>query len=295
MKDLGDLGIIVNPTGRTEQRVPCPRCSDRERDDVLGVNIESGTYHCFRCGWKGRAGGHNTDSRLITRIDDPAVAERKRARLRQTWKQTVRLESSAATAIRRYLESRALGEILTNPPTALRAHPALEYWDGAKCLGKFPALVAVFASRLGQPITLHVTYLRSDGFSKAPVPSAKKILGVPVRGATKGGAIQLYPPRGGVLGVAEGIETALSLHLIAKIPTWAAFCADNLARLELPQDVRRLYIGVDKDPTGKGEAVAAELATRMHSARRSVECFLVLPDLEGPADLNDELMRRRAS
>ncbi len=290
--NFSDVGIIVDPAGRTEQRVRCPHCSQRERDGVLGVNIDSGAFHCFRCGWKGRAGGANTEPRPLARLDDPAIADRKRERLRQTWKQTLPLTHVKASAVRTYLEARALGEILKSPPSVLRAHPSLEYWDGTQSLGRFPAMVGLFHGAAGAPVTLHVTYLRNDGYTKAGVPSPKKILGVPVRGSTKGGAIRLHEPRRGVLGVAEGIESALSLHLLKGFPVWAAFCACNLEHLRLPDDLSELHIGIDVDESGKGEAVAKALADRVLKWRRHPKITIWRPDVPGFGDLNDELRRR---
>lgn len=297
MRDLAALGINVNPHGPAEQRVPCPQCSRGKRDDALGVNIETGVYHCFRCGWKGCAGGESgaPAARGIQRLNDPGVAERKRQRLRATWSETVPLNHPKARAVRRYLEARALGDVLHNPPKVLRAHPGLSYWDATRDMGTFPAMVALFHGAAGSPVTLHVTYLRSDGCAKAPVPSPKKILGVPVRGATRGGAIHLYEPSEGVLGLAEGIETALSLRLIENVPVWAAFCADNLARVRLPGDLRELHISVDQDESGKGQQVAIDLARRVYQFNRRAKVSCVTPDLPGCNDLNDELMRRRAS
>ena len=293
---FAELGISVDPHGVVEQRVPCPHCSKRESDKTLGANIGTGAYHCFRCDWAGRAFDEDSNesqpSRVVTRIDDPAVAERKRERLRRTWRETVPLKHVKATPVRNYLESRALTNILGNPPAPLQAHPSLPYWDNGQMLGTYPAMVALFNRADGTPCTLHVTWLRHDGCAKAPVPSPKKILGVPVKGATKGGAIQLYAPENGVLGVAEGIESALSLRLLKKIPVWASFCADNLKYIHLPKNLRELYIGVDIDASGKGEQVAHALAARVTKwSHRTRVCFIT-PELEGPGDLNDELRRR---
>jgi putative DNA primase/helicase len=294
MTDFASIGISVRASGPVEQRLPCPHCDRGPRDDALGVNIESGAYHCFRCGFKGRAGGENgapvTPAR---RIDDPAIAERKRERLRQTWKQTVPLNHADARAVRSYLESRALGEILQSPPAVLRAHRALAYWDGSNSLGAYPAMIGLFHGAGGQPVTLHVTYLRADGCAKASVPSPKKIMAVPVRGATKGGAIHLYEPRAGILGIAEGIESALSMHLLQKLPTWSSFCADNLAAAQLPQGLRELYIGIDLDASGKGEQVAQSLTKRVRRFSPHTKVFTVTPEIDGTGDLNDELRRRK--
>lgn len=230
--------------------------------------------------------------RPIARIDDPAIAARKRDRLRQTWRESVPLTHERARAVRAYLQSRALGDVLKRPPTVLRAHPGLTYWDGVNDLGRYPAMLALFHGAAGEPVTIHATYLRSDGCAKASVPSPKKILGVPVRGATRGGAIHLYDPRNGKIGISEGIESALSLHLLQGIPAWASFCADNLARVQLPRDLRELHIGIDLDQSGKGEQVAQALAARVRKGNRKIKVWFVKPDLEGPGDLNDELRRR---
>jgi putative DNA primase/helicase len=293
MTDFASIGIVVNPRGPAEQRVPCPHCDRGPRDDALGFNIETGAFHCFRCGFKGRVGGEQTAPAAPRCINDPAIAERKRERLRQIWKDTVPLNHADARAVRSYLESRALGKILQAPPAVLRAHRALAYWDGANRLGEYPAMVALFHGAGGQPVTLHVTYLRTDGCAKAGVPSPKKIMAVPVRGATKGGAIHLYEPRAGILGIAEGIESALSMHLLQKLPVWSAYCADNLQRAHLPHGLRELHIGIDVDASGKGEQVAQSLAKRVRKWSPRTKVFIVTPEVDGIGDLNDELRRRK--
>jgi len=290
-----DLHIPIHVHGEIEQRVACPHCAKNDKDKTLGVNIISGVYHCFRCAFKGIAIDGDEQRRpafkAVPRIDDPAVAQRKRERLRQTWQACVPLAHSKAHAVRRYLETRALGEVLKNPPQVLRAHPSLVYWDGTRNVGTYPAMVALFHGASGSPVTLHITYLRADGCAKASVPSPKKIMGVPVRGATKGGAIHLQEPRNGVLGIAEGIESALSLHVLQNIPVWASFCADNLERVCLPSDLRELRIGVDIDKSGKGEAVAKALAKRVMKWSPRTRVFYIRPEVDGFGDLNDDLRR----
>ena len=56
MIDLMLLGISANREGPTEQRTACPNCNMGRKDTALGINMETGVYHCFRCGLKGRAG-----------------------------------------------------------------------------------------------------------------------------------------------------------------------------------------------------------------------------------------------
>ena len=287
--DFAALGILVNPHGPVEQRIPCPRCDHGPTDDALGVNLETGAYHCFRCGWKGRAGATSSISRPVVRIDDPELIERKKARLREIWRETVPLTDPKAYAVRSYLASRALGEILLRPALALRAHPGLKYYEHGD-IAIYPAMVALFTGASGDAVTIHATYLRHDGGAKAPVSTPKKLLQVPVRGATRGGAIRLYRPDDAALGVAEGIETALSLSILENIPVWAASSADALERIQLPRGLRQLVIGVDLDENGKGQAAAKALAERV--ARRC-KVIYVKPALDAPSDLNDELRRRK--
>ncbi len=243
--DLLTLGIAYRPHGPTEQRVPCPRCGDGHgaSDDALGVNIESGVWNCFRCGWRGKAATTETRAPLLhARLDDPARADRVRQRLREVWKAAKPLDHRIAGPVRHYLQARGLERLLLvfACGEVLRAHPSLPYWDscGRREVGRFPAMLAILTGWDNKPRAIHATYLRADGFSKAAVSSPKKILPVPTRGATRGGAIRLFAVRDGVLGIAEGIENAMALALLHKVPTWSAYCADNLARVRLPAGLR---------------------------------------------------------
>lgn len=292
---LAELGIVVQPRGPREQRVPCPRCDHGSRDDALGVNIETGLYHCFRCGWSGRAdSGETRSASSVARLDDPRRAERVRERLHEVWKASVPLTDGSAWPVRQYLALRGLQAILSAPPACLRAHASLKYFDTAarRELGAWPAMLALFSDRRGEPCTVHATYLRHDGSGKAPVGSPKKILGIAARGATRGGAIRLHAPEGGRLGVAEGIESALSLHLIRGIPVWSSYCAGNLEALALPCGLGELEIGVDVDEDGKGERSAQRLALRALREQPGLRVRLIVPEGEGPRDLNDELRSR---
>jgi hypothetical protein len=292
--DLLELGISYRASGPAEQRVSCPRCDRGERDDALGVNIETGVYHCFRCGWSGKAaGGETRGARPYVRLDDPERAERTRQWLREVWKAAKPLGDRAAWPVRNYLKSRGLEVLIAAlPGYTVRAHPALTYWDSAarREVGQFPAMLCILTGPDGKPRAVHATYLRHDGYAKAPVGSPKKILRVPTRGATIGGAVRLFDPRDGALGVCEGIENALSLVLLHKVPCWSSYCADNLAQVRLPA-LQRLHIGVDVDDSGTGERVARALADRAKREQPHLDVRLVVPPGEGPRDLNDQLRR----
>jgi hypothetical protein len=286
----GDLGIHVKEGGRVEQRVACPKCAKSDRDDALGVNIESGVFGCFRCGWSGRAAiGETRPARHIERRVDPAEAEQKRKWLRHIWSATVALDDHRAWPVREYLSTRGLADILREPPKDLRAHANLTYFDDGRAIGTYPAMIALFTDAEDAGVTLHTTFLCADGSAKAPVRVPKKLQPVSVPGATLGGAIRLYAPRDGKLGIAEGIESALSLRVYQQIPVWSAYSAGNLKLVRLPPDLRELYVAPDIDDSGVGQSAAQALIDRVMSEATHPRVFLVKPPGEGPRDLNDSL------
>ena len=151
----------------------------------------------------------------------------------------------------------------------VRFHPALGYWqhndhDEAELIGRFPAMVALVTGADGMPVTVHRTYLTADG-RKAPVAEPKKLMGYPGHRLV-GGAIRLSAP-GPVLGVAEGIETALAVHLRTGMPVWSAVSAGLLARLEPPAGTSLVVIWADRDRSGAGEAAALTLRERLLRTR----------------------------
>jgi phage/plasmid primase-like uncharacterized protein len=130
-------------------------------------------------------------------------------------------------------------------------HPALPYWHGADKLGTFPAMVAPVVTPDGRMVALHRSYVDADG-RKADLPSPKKLTGA--AGPLPGAAIPLHEPGSGVLGVAEGIETALAARCMTGVPTVAAYCASNLAAWQWPTGVQRLVIFADADKAGREAA-----------------------------------------
>jgi len=124
---------------------------------------------------------------------------------------------------------------------------------------------------------IHRTYLLDDGSAKAP--PGKKMLG-PV----SAGSVRLAPPGDdGHLGVAEGIETALSARAIFNIPTWAALSADGLRRWEWPTGINQVTVFADAGTAG--QQAAADLVGRLKEG--GIPTAIVSP-LHGD-DFNDDL------
>jgi putative DNA primase/helicase len=178
--------------------------------------------------------------------------------------------------VRRYLESRSL-----QPSPLLLAHSAAEYWDGKVWAGNFAAMVGLVTSPDGKPLTYHRTFL-ADG-KKAAVPSPRKIM--PAAGDTTGAAIRLWPVSA-LMGIAEGIETALACHQLFGIPTWSAISAGGLERFVPPDGIRDLMIFADRDASYTGQAAAFALAKRLVRDTK-IRVRVSLPD--GMGDFNDQL------
>lgn len=147
---------------------------------------------------------------------------------------------------------------------------------------RHPCMIAAVLDVAGELVAVHRTYLAPDGSAKADVDPCKKSLG-----PTSGGAVRLGEAKPGrSLVVAEGVETGLAAGALFDLPAWSAVSAGGIERLELPADVRSVFIVADADPAGRRCAHAA--ASRFRREERRVE--VCRPDL-GCNDANDLLLR----
>jgi phage/plasmid primase-like uncharacterized protein len=106
-------------------------------------------------------------------------------------------------------------------------------------------------------------------------------------GALGLGAVRLGPA-GDMLGIAEGIESALSAQQLSGVPCWACIGAGRMHRVAIPDTVRELHIFADNDDPGRA---AAERTAHAHRHRRVVLRF----PPEGCKDWNDVLTQARAA
>ena len=166
-----------------------------------------------------------------------------------------------------YLDRRGFPET-AEMPSVLRIHPALAYFHEGRKLGTFPALIAPLVAPDGQTVALHRTYVTPDGH-KAGVPVVKKL--TEASGPTKGASIPLFSAADGVIGIAEGIETALAAYRLFKVPTVAAYCANSLAEWDWPRCARKLVIFADNDQAGREAAAKLESRARATGLHVRVE------------------------
>jgi putative DNA primase/helicase len=279
---------------------PCPLCggSDRYRfDDQDG----KGTYFCNSCGpgdgmqlamaWTGKSFKDVAAEidRMASNIDptaqrgeqdDEKRAEETRKRLKRIGNQLLPLVGT--DPVSRYLAGRGIN---TDATRYLRFHPQLGYYDQTlgKVTGLHPAMVAAFRRPDGSIETFHVTYLTKGG-AKADVPVQRKVTGK--QQGLSGCAIRLSEVERHI-GIAEGIETALSVTQLYGIPCWSVYSAHGMETFEPPEGVEEISIFADTDENFAGQDVATTAARRLTKKGYKVR---LAPFLEPGMDYNDALM-----
>ena len=200
------------------------------------------------------------------------------------WERTETLSKKA----KNYFESRRVG---IPRVSEVRFVEDLEHWLSGTTWPAIVARVSDFVT--GRPITLHFTFLASDGSSKAPIEQPKLLL---PRHPKKGGVVRLSDDSevASGLGLAEGIETSLAIDRAGWRPIWAAIDSGNLAALPVVDGIESLTIFADHDrvnpKTGKrpGLNSACQLARRWRNAGREVR---IIPPLKEGEDWADVLGR----
>lgn len=151
--------------------------------------------------------------------------------------------------------------------------------------GSWPGMVARVRDAEGKPINLHRTYLTPEGH-KAAIPEPRRVMDAPL---PKGCAVRLQPAAE-TMGIAEGLETAISCWLMFAIPTWAALTAENLTGWNPPEGVKRVMIFGDNDASLTGHWASYALAKRLRCAKAFESVEVKIPEAEGD-DWNDVFRR----
>jgi len=212
----------------------------------------------------------------LAHMDQPSPSPRPQEPRPDHSREVARLvdgcQALAGTVAEAYLRSRGLADPVSPD---LLFHPDLADFDTKR---GWCGMVAIARDAAGEPTGgIHRTYLLDDGSAKAP--PGKKMLG-PVAG----GSVRLAPfPDDGRIGVAEGIETALSAQAIFGVPTTAALSADGLRRWRWPDGTTHVTIFADAGLAGM--QAAATLADQLNLA--NIPSRIIAP-LHGD-DFNDDL------
>jgi putative DNA primase/helicase len=271
---------------------PCPICGGKDRfrwDDKEG----DGTFYCNQCG-----AGSGVD--LVMRFRDVAFVEaapmieqamgdcRSEPARRQRSPADARAElnalwrASCPVRIGDHVDQwmRRRGVLLTAYPSCLRSHPELRH--SGPPVTMHPGMLAKVTDTTGRAVMLHRTFMTMDGAKAAVNPVRMFCAGkVP-----SGSAVRLAP-EGPVMGIAEGLETALATMQLFGTPCWAALNAGLLEKFRPPPMVKQLVIYGDNDANQVGQRAAWALAAKLSD---SIKVDVSIP-ARSDSDWNDVLTK----
>ena len=258
----------------------CPAHDDRTPSLGVMLGRNAILFHCFagcpqadvlaalvRAGFGARQlfGGSSTTALPSPREQKPS------ANALRLWREARPISGSPAKS---YHEARGI----TAASPALLFHPWTPHGPKGRVLF-LPAMLAAVNLDEG-PIAIHRTFLAPTKAGKASFANPKRALG-----ALGGGAVRLFAPIDGKLGLAEGVESALSARALTKVPSWATLGNERFGLVSIPEGVTELHLFVDND-AGGDIAAKRGLEAYAHDGRRIV---VRRPSKRGD-DWNDELV-----
>ncbi len=210
-----------------------------------------------------------------------AHAEKARiARARVLWREAGPPEG---TAVESYLRSRRCSLEPVLGADVLRFHPICPFGSL-----RIPAMVALITDAVtGEPIGVHRTAIKDDGSGKRELGegiSSKMMLGVARRGA-----VRLHAAAVEHLGIAEGIENALSASQVFGTAVWATLSRGGVGTFPVLKGIKRLTVFADNDTPG---LKAAEQCCRRYQLA-GIDAEIRVPDGAG-ADWNDFVVKEKS-
>jgi len=288
------LGIDVG----TGKHGPCPICSRGEKDNDRfrcdGL-MTDGKYFCGQCGpgtgfslimkvkgWTfpetileiSKVVGmiQKVDVKQIKTVD-PGTA------LRHLY--SISRPISPTDAATKYLRNRGL--VLT--PNDIRFTSQCFEMSTHK---RMNAMLAIVRDQTGEGVSIHRTYL--NGIEKADIPSPRKMMSP--KKPLKGSAVRLFDPHNAMfesdtLGIAEGIESAMSATQMYSIATWACLSTSLMEAFEPPNNgIKKIVIFADNDANFAGHKAAYSLAHKLY-----LNDYLVEVRIPRLGDFNDDLLK----
>jgi putative DNA primase/helicase len=251
MSDAQDIGIALK--GRRNgkgwlARCPCPNHGKGQGDQSPSLSVSDGDdgrllLRCFAgCAFidildelkhRGLVEGSSVLSRpALRRVHAPPVVPDVGALA--IWGAAV---DAFETVVDQYLNRRG---IYLRPPML-------------RCRLDRRSMVAGVQAPNGKVIAIQQTWLTNEGEKEAAKRLTTGNLGA---GAVRLGAVARS------IGLAEGVETALSATQMTGMTVWAALGASRLHSVELPAEVEEVHIFVDNDEPGR---TAAKRAADVHT------------------------------
>lgn len=190
------------------------------------------------------------------------------------FRQISRLEGTGGEA---YLNNRGIFQM---PAGGLKWSPSETHWETDKT---WPCLYAIASNEYGEAIQRHLTFIWEG--QKAQIEPNKKMLGLQEWSGSI--AVKLFPIQS-TLGIAEGIETALSAHQLYKLPVWSTLNSVLMTKFKAPPGVTNLMIFADSDDNLTGLAAAMECGKKNLLSNNDVNQVVIRWPEKG--DFNDVIM-----
>ena len=284
-----DAAARLNLTGGRDNkwRGRCPVCCYGKHTLEVAVEQDCIAVCCNACGnIAGIAAAMGIPRALVIA---PSPRPSNVARALEAWRTAV---SAAGSLVESYLRSRGI----TCPlPATIRFLERQRNWNDDRT---YPAMISLVQRVPGEldhaaferaasliDSGAHFTFLE-DGGPDGPVVKAATDACKLTLGQLRYGGVWLSSVEriGEQLAIAEGIETALSVMQMTKLPTVAALSAAGMQSLRLPPQVRRLWIAADNDEAGlKAAKVLLDRALRA-----GLQAQIKIP-ARGKNDFNDLL------
>jgi len=259
-------------------RIRCPWHRGHDFNcSVLETKTGAAWFTCFSKGCKSTdieaalSGYAVTQSYSEFKQAGALTAAQRIEKAREIWDASV---PAAGTLVETYLAGRG---ITIAPPLSIRFHPGLWHKEGA---AELPVMVAGVQAVDGRIVGVHRTFLSRSGERKEDVLPNKMMLGVCAAGAVR------LARAADTLVVAEGLETSLSVSQATGLPTWCALSTSGLATIRLPTIVKTVFLAIDHDRSGAGDAAAMRACDRFLAMGLGVR--IARPDRAG-TDFNDML------
>lgn len=264
-------------TGNRHFKGKCPICESKGKFRIDDVNGK-GTYIC-KCssgdGWALLTKTQGKDFKVLAKEVDGILGNTFNGEVKQ--KEESSSEKLRANVLNKFNKLKFLNdtladEYLKNRGIQINNIHNIRFCESDKTpSGQFSAIYAIATDSKGNACYLHRTFL--DGAKKANIEPNKKMNSLQedtYLEYAQSVAIRLTDISS-TLGIAEGIETALSCNQKYKCSTWATLNASIMKKFVAPKGVKHLIIFADTDSNLTGHAAAFECGRKNLLSNNDVE------------------------
>jgi len=271
------FGVDVRLLNGKHQACPC--CGGTDRFRFINSNGD-GTYVCNGCG----SGDGFKLAGSVARMTFAEVSRKIREEIENVAidPKQEQIDESVSRAEMARLWSDATIPTETSPVGRYLVARTGRFWPSPMVRELGHCMICRVTDHRGRGVNLHRTFLPEGGWR--PGVQMKRLV---MRGTLPDGcAIPLWPAAE-VMGIAEGVETAMSAAMLHRIPVWAAINGVCLSKWSPPDIVKKVVVFGDNDENFYGQARAYDLANKI-KIRFNREAEVHIPEKAGE-DWNDVL------